>query len=176
DVVLDRRLAEEADLDRERRLVARLAAVTLDRLEERRLLAADIRARADAQLEVEREAAAHDVVAEEAAGARVRDRVLEPVVHQRILGAHVDEAVLAARRVRGDRHRLDEREGIALHQDAVLERAGLRLVAVADEVVRVRRLPGDGVPLRARRERRAAASEQLRLDDLADDPGGSELE
>ena len=163
DVVHDRRLAEEADLDRERRLVARLAAVALDRLEERRLLAADVRARADAQLDVEREARAHDVVAEQAVLARLRERVLEPRVRERVLRAHVDEAVLAAGRVRGDRHRLDERERVALHQDAVLERPRLRLVGVADEVVRLRRLLRDGLPLRAGRERGAAAAEQLRL-------------
>ena len=70
DVVHDRRLAEEPDLDRERRLVARLAAIALDRLEERRLLAAHVRAGADAQLDVEREARAHHVVAEQAVRAR----------------------------------------------------------------------------------------------------------
>ncbi len=53
DVVHDRRLPEQADLDRERRLVARLAAVALDRLEERGLLAADVGAGADAQLDVD---------------------------------------------------------------------------------------------------------------------------
>ena len=45
DVVHDGRLSEEADLDGERRLVARLAALALDRLEDRRLLAADVGAR-----------------------------------------------------------------------------------------------------------------------------------
>ena len=42
DVVDDRRLAEEAGLDRERRLVARLAAQPLDRIEQRGFLAADV--------------------------------------------------------------------------------------------------------------------------------------
>ena len=74
DVVDDGRLAEQADLDRERRLVARLAAVALDRVEERRLLAADVRAGAAADLDVER-SRAEDVVAEQAA-ARACDRVL----------------------------------------------------------------------------------------------------
>src|SRR5207248_3375561 len=49
----------------------------------------------------------------------------------------------------------------------VLERPGLRLVGVADEVMRMSRLPGDGLPLRAGRERGAAAAEQLRLGDLS---------
>src|SRR5205807_10054245 len=103
DVVHDSRLSEQSYLDRERRLVARLAPVALDRLEESRLLAADIRAGADAELDVEGEAGAHDVATEQSARARVRKRVLQALVRERILGAHVDEAALAAGRVRGDR-------------------------------------------------------------------------
>ena len=53
DVVDGGRLAEQPDLDRERRLVARLAALALDRLEQRRLLAADVGAGAAPQLDVE---------------------------------------------------------------------------------------------------------------------------
>ncbi len=67
DVVDHRRLAEQPLDDRERRLVARLAAVALDRVEERGLLAADVGAGALADLDVEGEALAEDVVAEEAA-------------------------------------------------------------------------------------------------------------
>ena len=74
DVVDDGRLAEQADLDRERRLVARLAALALDRFEERRLLAADVGAGAAPELDVEGEARAEDVAAEEAGGARRLDR------------------------------------------------------------------------------------------------------
>ena len=113
-------------LDRERRLVARLAAVALDRAEDRGLLAADVGAGALAQLDVEREAVAEHVVAEQAPLARLLDRVLEPVLRERVLAAQVEVAVLAAGRVRGDRHRLDQRERVALHDHAVLERARAR--------------------------------------------------
>ena len=154
DVVHDRRLAVEADLDREGRLVARLAAVALDRLEECGLLPAHVGAGADAQLDLDTEVGAVD-------------RVLQPLVRKRVLRADVDEGSLAAGRVRGDRHRLDQPERILLHEDAILEGAGLRLVGVADEVVRRRRLPRDGLPLHARRERGAATAEQRgRLDEL----------
>ena len=54
DVVDQRGLAEQADLDRERRLVAGLAAEALDRVEDRGLLAADVGAGAAEQLDVER--------------------------------------------------------------------------------------------------------------------------
>src|SRR5439155_20280817 len=45
DVVDNGRLAEQAALDGKRRLVARLSAIALDRIEQRGLLTADVRAR-----------------------------------------------------------------------------------------------------------------------------------
>ena len=162
DVVHDRRLAVQPDLDRERRLVARLAAIALDRLEERRLLAAHIRAGADAQLDLD-------------ADVRAVDRVLQPLVRERVLRADVDERALAAGRVRGDRDRLDQPERILLHEDAVLERAGLGLVGVADEVVRRCRLTRDRLPLHPGRERSAAAAEQRGGLDELDHALGPEL-
>src|SRR6185369_10196212 len=77
-VVDDRGPSEQAADARERRLVARLAAVALDRVEQRGLLAADVRAGAAAQLYVEREAGPEHVGAEEAAGPGGRDRDLQP--------------------------------------------------------------------------------------------------
>ena len=75
DVVDRGGLAEQPDLDRERRLVARLAALALDRVEEGRLLAADVGAGADPQLDVERELGAEDLGAEQAGRPRLADRV-----------------------------------------------------------------------------------------------------
>ena len=66
--------------------------------------------RAAPDLDVEREALAHHVVAEEAAPPRLGERMLERVERLGVLAAEVDEAALAAGRVGGDRHRLDERE------------------------------------------------------------------
>ena len=88
---------------------------------------------------------------------------------QRVLAADVEEAAARAGRERRDRHRLDDRERVALHEDAVLERAGLRLVGVADEVVRLGRLRRDGRPLAPGRERGAAAAHELERGDLGDD-------
>ena len=162
--------------DGERRLVARLAAVALDRLEDRRLLAADVRARALADLDVEAEALAEHVVAEIPAAPRLGDRGLERVLRLGVLAADVDVAALAAGCVGGDRHRLDQRERVALHDHPVLERAGLRLVGVADEVVRAHRLPRDRLPFDAGRERGAAPALQLRVLQLADHALGAELD
>ena len=176
DVVDDGRHPEEPDLHWKRRLVPRFAAKALDRLEERRLFAADVRARADAELDVEREPGSHDVVAEESTCTHFRERVLDPRVGERILGTDVDEAALATGRECCDRHRLDECKRILLHQHAVLERAGLGLVRVADEVVRLRGLLRDGFPLDAGRERRTAAAEETRRRHLADHALLPELE
>src|SRR5205823_3236718 len=57
DVVDDGRLRPQtaADLAGERRLVARLGALPLDRLEQRALLAADVEARTDENLQIELE-------------------------------------------------------------------------------------------------------------------------
>ena len=84
--------------------------------------------------------------------------------------------MLATGRKRGDRHRLDECERIALHEDAVLERSRLGLVGVADEVVRVHGLARDGLPLGAGGEGGAAAAEEPRLGHLAEDAFRAELE
>ncbi len=93
-----------------------------------------------------------------------------------ILAADVEVALRRARREGGDRHRLDDRERIALHQHPVLERAGLRLVGVADEVVRLGGLRRDRGPLAAGRERRAAAADELGCGDLVDDGLGADLD
>ena len=103
DVVDRRGPAEDPVRDRERRLVPRLAALALDRVEQGGLLAADVRAGAPAELDVERRPSAHDVLAEEAVVARLRDRVLEALGRQRVLPSDVDEAPLRATGVARDR-------------------------------------------------------------------------
>ena len=70
DVVDHRRLAVEPGDGGEGRLVPRLAPAVLHRLQQRRLLAADVAAGADEDLQVEREARAQDVVAAEPVGRR----------------------------------------------------------------------------------------------------------
>ena len=109
DVVEHAGLAPEARDRRERRARARLAAVALDRGHERGLLAADEGAGAHADLEVEVEAAAHDVLAEQAVLARLPERVLEALDGERVLGAHVDVALVRADGEGADDHALDER-------------------------------------------------------------------
>src|SRR5207237_104727 len=82
--------------DRERRLVARFPPEPFDGVEERCLLAADVGARALAQLDVEGEPASHDVGTEQAAVARFANGALEARGGEGIFAAHVDEPPLAA--------------------------------------------------------------------------------
>src|SRR5439155_5794061 len=163
-----RRPGEKPRLHWERRLVARLTALALDGVEQRRLLAAYVRARASAHLDVKARAGGRDVVAEEVAFSRLLYRAFHAVPRQRVLAAHIHVAVLAASREARDSHSLDHSERVALHQDAVFEGARLRLVRVAHHVVRARRGAGDRVPLAARWKSRAAPAEQPRVGDLAD--------
>src|SRR5207245_3923427 len=123
DVVDDGRLAEQAGLRGERRLVARLAAVALDRIEQRGFLAANISASAAAQLDIKAQAAAENVMAQQSVGASRGDGVPEPFSGQRIFAANVDVALLRVGGERRDGHALDDGERISLHHDAVFERA-----------------------------------------------------
>ena len=58
----------------------------------------------------------------------------------------------------------------------ILERPGLGLVGVADQVVRAARLAGHGIPLAPGREGGAAAAHELGVEHLADDGLGADLE
>src|SRR5205085_10078702 len=110
DVVDHGWFAEQARDAGERRFVAWLAAVALDGVQQRGLLAADVRAGAAAKLDVEREALPHPFRAEVPAPAGGFDRGLQAPGRQRVLAADVEVAGLAAGRVTRDRHRLDQPE------------------------------------------------------------------
>src|SRR6185437_8340458 len=89
DVVDDSRQTEQPSLRGKGRLVARLAAIALDRVEDRRLFAADVRACAATDLDVEAHAAPEDVVAQKAVLARRLDCPLHPLHTERILAAYI---------------------------------------------------------------------------------------
>ena len=114
DVVHDGRLRVEAFDRRERRLEARHAPLALERLEQARLLAADVRARAAVHDDLEIEARTEDVLADEALGARVLDGLHEAVVAECELAAHVEERQVARDRVRRDHDPFDELVRVAL--------------------------------------------------------------
>ena len=99
-----------------------------------RALAADERARAAVDVHVEVEAAAEDVVTQQAQLLRLFDGNSEPVHGHGILGADIDVALGRARGNARDDHALDDLVRVALHAGAVHEGAGVALVAVADDV------------------------------------------
>ena len=87
----------------------------------------------------------------------------------RVFGTDVDVALGRSDRDRGDRHPLDQHEGIALHDHAVGKGPAIALVGVADHVFLRRLGLGHGAPFDAGGESGAAAAAQARLHDLLDD-------
>ena len=155
DVVDDGRRGVEALDGRERRLRARLAALALERLEQRRLLAADVCAGAAVHED-------RDVTADVGPVLELLERGDEDLVRPRVLAADVDEHRLRLDAVRGDQAALDEPVRDPREDLVVLEAAGLRLVGVDDEVVRLgdRVGLGDERPLQPGGEEGAATAAQ----------------
>ena len=169
DVVHRRRAVVETFDRRKRRLQARLRALAFERLDERRLLARFVGAGAAMHVDVAVEAAAVDVLAEVPGLIGLGDRALERLLHVEELAADVDVGDLRADRVAADRAPLDQQVRVALHQHVILERARLALVGVAGDVLRLRRVLEDELPLQAGRESGAAAPAQPRRLHLLDD-------
>ena len=161
DVVDQRRRPVEPAHRRERRPRARLPPLALQRLEQRRLLAADVGARA--AVEDDRD------VAEQARLAHVRQRRAHDLEDVEVLAAEVDEDVLRLDPVRRHEAALDQPVRVAEHDLAVLERSGLRFVRVDAEVGRLARALREEARLAAHREPGAAAAAQVRRDQLVDD-------
>src|SRR5581483_5611002 len=108
DVVDGGRLVVEADERGKRRLVARLGALALERLEQRRLLARLVGARAAVDVDVARKTRPEEIPAQEPARVGLLDRALEHLLHVEELAADVDVGHPRADRIAGDRAPLDE--------------------------------------------------------------------
>ena len=138
-----------------------LAAVALDGGHQRGFLAADEGAGAQADVQVEAEAGAEDVLAQQAVLPGLLDGDLQALDGDGVLGADVDVALVGADGVAGDGHGLQHGVGVALQHGAVHERAGVALVGVAADVLSAR--PGcraANFHLRAGGEAGAAAAAQ----------------
>ncbi len=171
-VVHDGGLPEGA-LDRgERRLDLGPALLALEGGEQARLLAADVGARPAMDHDVEVEARALDVPAEQPRVVGFLHRAAEHLPRLHVLAPDVDEPDVRVDRPRRDDHALDQGVGIALEQVAVLERARLALVRVDHEVLRRGRALGDEAPLHAGGEGGAAEAAEVGLLDLLGDRGG----
>ena len=174
DVVDQRRAAVEALDGRKRRLQPRVAALALERVEERRLLAADVRAGAAMDDELDLRAGVEDVGPQVVGVVCLGHRPVEHVRDLPVLAADEDERLPGADRDRRDRNSLDQLVRVLHHQLAVLERARLGLVGVAAHVLA-------HVPVRqerallSHREARAAAAAQARVLERGEQIGRVEL-
>ena len=150
-----------------------MAPEALDRVEQRRLLAADVRAGADTQVDVEALPGPGDVVTEQAGNPRPVDGGAQAVGGHRVFAADVEPSLFGADGGAGDRHGLDQRERIALHDNPVLEGPGLGLVGVAHQVAGSPLLVGHATPLDARREGCTATTGEAGGGHLLDNPVGA---
>ncbi len=168
---------EQALIGGEGRAGPGLAPVALDGGHEGGLLAADEGAGAQAQLDVEVEAGAEDVLAQQAVFTGLADGDLQPVDGDGVLGPDVDVALVGADGVAGDGHGLQHAVGVALQHRAVHEGAGVALVGVAGHVLDP--VGGGGVvgelPLQAGGEAGAAPAPQAGGLDVVDDLLGRDL-
>ena len=111
----------------------------------------------------------HDGFAQDAGLVGVVDRVLDMVAGESVLVADVEHALFGADGQRADDHALDDGMGRALHRGAVHERAGVALVAVADDVLGEDVVARRRAPFAPGGEARAALAAQAALLDLGDD-------
>src|SRR5690606_7572804 len=133
------------------------------------LFTADVGAEAVVGVQLETEAGAADVVAEQAGRTRLFERGLEAFVDLEDLAVDVVVAHGDAHGVRRDRHAFDDDERVVQQDVAVLAGARLALVGVAHEVLLARELARHEAPLQAAGEARAAAPAQGRFLDGGDD-------
>ena len=161
-VVDERGAAIQPGHGRERRLEARLAALALEALEQRGLLAADIGTGTAVHRDVERPARPEGVGAQPSRGAGLGDGVVQHPGLGLVLAADVDVRALAPHGVRGDGDALDQLEGVVLDDLPVLEGAGLALVGVAHHVGGLAGVLGQERRLAAHGESGAAAAAKAR--------------
>ena len=163
------RLEPVAGLRRERRLKARHATLALERFDKGGLFSAHKRAGTGLYPQGAAKVAAADVVAQVAALGCVFDGLCQAHDGQRVLGAHVDDALACADAVGADEHALDEAVRVAFDHGAVHKGAGVALVRVADKVLLVALGVACGTPLKGGGEARAATAAQSGYVDLLDD-------
>ena len=132
-VIDDRRLSPQAGDGGERRAGPGHAAPALDRGDQGGLLTANERPRALLDLDVEAEAAAEDVLPEQAVLFGLRQRA-QSLQGQRILGAAVDVAGRGPQCQAADGHAFQNAVRVAFQQRAVHEGPGVPFIGVADQV------------------------------------------
>jgi hypothetical protein len=175
-VVNERRTTEQAVRRRIGRSHAHFGPVSLQCVEQRRFFAAEVASVPADHVDVEGVPAAENPLAKDVPGTGLRECGLYPSEGRRILCPYIDESAARLNRQRRDHHRLDDRVGIFLHQEAMDVGAGITLVAIGHDVFLRRVLRGHRPPLPAGGKRRSAASAEPGPLHLVDEPIGCEVE
>ena len=162
-------LAVQAEAGRERRLETRLAFLALQRFEQGRFFTTDVGAETVVGIEVEREVRTQDALAHVARRPRLRQGLLEALVDAEDLAVDVVVARRDAHRIGGDGHALDDDVRVVAQDVAILERAGLALVGVADQILLARELARHEAPLEPRGKACPTPPAQAGSLDLGDD-------
>ena len=168
-VVQDARFLPEAGNGGEGGSRSRHAALSLDGGHQRRFLAADERARALVDLQIEVEAGPQDILPQEPVFLGLGNGDVQAVDRQRIFRPAIDVALMGADRLGGDDHPFQNRVGVRFQDAAVHEGARIPFVGVAENILHVSRRSGGKFPFHARGEPRAAAAAQTRDQDLLND-------
>ena len=169
-VVDDCGTAIEPDDGGEGRLDARYATFAFERLHERRLFADFIGASTRLRNGVKIEAAAEDVLAQDAALITLRQRPLRNLEKIAVLATEIDEAHLRADGQPGDHGAFDDGVRVVQEDQVVLACAGLALVAVDEDVLGLLALLGHEGPLHTGGKACAAAAAKAGGLHLIDDP------
>ncbi len=155
---------------RERRLETRLAFLAFERFHQRGFLAADIRTRAERVVDIDVDAAALDVLAEQARRVGILQRELDML--ERLVMEFAAQIVVGHRRagrITRDRKPFDDRMRIETQDVAILAGTGFRFVRIAQDVFLARRGARHERPLQPGRKTSAAAATQRALLQLVDD-------
>ncbi len=131
------RLAPYARARREWRFGARVSATPFQRVDQRRLFAADVAARAGVHDQFEVKAGAENILAEETRFGRFCNGATQVDRRLDIFAAQEDIAAISLQGEGADQHALHQLVRHLLHQEAVFIGARLHLIGVAQQVTDV---------------------------------------
>ena len=172
DVVHDRRAHVETEHRRKiRRLDARIGALAFERFDQAGFFAADVGAGAAMDVNLHVEAGAENIFPEKIFRARFFDGAFEDFRAFGKFAADVDVGGVHVEREAGDEHPLEQLMRILVNDVAILERARLGFVRIADQVDRFFLVRLDEAPFHAAGKTRAAAAAQSGNLDFVHDVG-----
>ena len=155
------RLAVETEVRGERRLEAGLALLAFQRLKQRGFFATDVGASAHGRVQVEIDAGAQQILAEQASRVGFLERPLE-TGHR--LGEEFATNVVVAHRgthaIATDGHALDDRVRVVTEDVTVVAGARLGFVRIAHRILLAGSIAGHEAPLQAGGEARATTATQ----------------